>query len=102
VKIILAVAVLFLAAPVTSGQQQKSAKRAYDGFAVAFPCAVQKDSKYPSYSCDSGKWARFKSPRLVLGTSVSQIYQEADPPNSVRMSTEMQHYATAVGINSPR
>jgi hypothetical protein len=56
VKIILAVAVLFLAVPVTPGQQQKSAKRDYDGFAVAFPGAVEKDNKYPSYSYDSGKW----------------------------------------------
>ena len=36
--------------------KQKSAKHAYDGFAAAFPCEVQKDSKYPSYSCDSGRW----------------------------------------------
>jgi hypothetical protein len=56
VKIILAVAVLFLAVPVTWGQPQKSVKRTYDGFSVAFPCAAEKDSKYPSYSCDSGKW----------------------------------------------
>jgi hypothetical protein len=57
IQTVLAVAVLlFLAVPVTPGQQQKSAKRHYDGFAVAFPGAVEKDNKYPSYSCDSGKW----------------------------------------------